>query len=72
MEAYLQRGLDKYQTFFELPNWIRVVLKNQYIWQLCKTSIFEDSFQNCVKNGFCHEPLLCFRLAKTENCKRLN
>ena len=34
MEAYLLRGLDTYQTFFELQNWIREVLKNQHIWQL--------------------------------------
>lgn len=45
-------GLDKYQTFFEVQNQIREVLKNQYIWQLPKASIFEDSFQNYVKMAF--------------------
>lgn len=53
MEAYLQRRLDTHQTFFELQNWIREVLKNQHTWQLPKTSIFEDSaFQNSVRMAF--------------------
>ena len=41
------------RPFFELQNWIKEVLKDQHIWQLPKTSIFEDSaFQNCLRMAF--------------------